>query len=226
MTDSASPATSDKKSFWTPTRLIFTFVVLTLVASFMLPSCQSDAARMQPNAPSNTNQTVTVKANPSQPAAAPPLPSQPLPASVLNTEMKDINGKSFKLSDYSGRVVVVNLWATWCPPCRKEIPELIRLNDEYKSRGVELIGLTNEDPTADELKVKDFVKNQGITYRVAWGSQSVALGLMQGNVKNVIPQSFVINGDGRVIEHIRGFDPDTMPQRLRQAVERALNSKG
>lgn len=222
MTNSAPPVTPGKKGFWTPLRLSFTFGVLALTAAFMLPSCQSDAAKSQPSVTVASNQA----APPTNPAPA-PVSAQPLAASVLNTELKDLDGKSFKLSDYSGKVVIVNLWATWCGPCRVEIPELIKLSDEYKSRGVELIGLTNEDPEEDAALVKDFVKKQNITYRIAWGNQSFELGLMQGDVRNVIPQSFVITGDGRVLKpHLSGFNPATTPQKLRQAVEQALNFKG
>lgn len=222
MTNSASAQTpADEKGFWTRARLIWTFIVLALVAAFLLPACQSDTARSQSNA-ANANQPAPANTNA---ANAPPQPSGPLPASVLNTELKDINGKTFKLADYSGKVVLVNLWATWCGPCRVEIPELIKLSDEYKSRGFELVGLTNEDPVSDAAAVKDFVAKQNITYRVGWGNQSFALGLMQGNVKNVIPQSFVIAGDGRVVLHTTGFNPTTTPQKLRQAIEQALNTK-
>jgi thiol-disulfide isomerase/thioredoxin len=223
MTNSVPPTASDKKSFWTSTRLGITFGVLALVAAFMLPSCQSDAAKPQPNSTAASNQPPAAN----RPAAPPaPVSSQPLPAAVLNTEMKDLDGKAFKLSDYAGKVVVINLWATWCGPCRVEIPELIKLSNEYKSRGVELIGITNEDPVEDAALVKDFVKKQEITYRVGWGDRNFELALMQGNVKNVIPQSFVITGDGRVIAHMTGFNATTTPQKLRAAVEQALNFKG
>jgi thiol-disulfide isomerase/thioredoxin len=221
MTNSAMPVTPAKKSFWTPLRLSFTFGVLALIAAFMLPSCQSDAAKLKPNSTAAANQPA-----PSNNPAPAPANAQPLAATVLNTELKDLDGKAFKLSDYSGKVVIVNLWATWCGPCRVEIPELIKLSDEYKSRGVELIGMTNEDPTEDDALVRDFVKKQEITYRIVWGNQNFELGLMQGNVKNVIPQSFVITGDGRVVAHMTGFNPTTTPQKLRQAVEQALNFKG
>jgi thiol-disulfide isomerase/thioredoxin len=223
MTNSAQPQATSKKNFWTTTRLAFTFGVLALVAAFMLPSCQSDAVKSQPT---NANQpTVTVRpGTPPQPAQ-PALPAEPLPASVLNMELKDLDGKPFKLSDYAGKVVIVNLWATWCGPCRIEIPELIKLSDEYKSRGVELIGVTNEDPVEEAAKVKDFVAKQNIPYRIVWGTESYSLGLMQGNVRNVIPQSFVVAGDGRVVAHMTGFNPTSTPQRLRAAVEQALNSK-
>ncbi|MBD0370509.1 MAG: TlpA family protein disulfide reductase [Pyrinomonadaceae bacterium] len=219
MRDSALTATPDKKGFWTPTRAAFTFAVLALTAAFMLPACQSDAVRSQPGTAPNQ------AAPSSRPANAANVPRPPLPATVLNMELTDLEGKTFRLSDYSGKVVVVNLWATWCGPCRTEIPELIRVSNEYKSRGVELIGLTNEDPEEAADLVKNFVAQQQITYRVGWGNRNFSLGLMQGNVKDVIPQSFVITPDGRVIAHLTGFNPTSTPQRLRQAIEQALGNK-
>lgn len=222
MTNSALPVKSGEKGFWTPARVATTFGVLALVAAFMLPACQSDAVRSQPGSGAAPNQPAAAT---KPAAAAPAAPRPPLPASVLNTELKDIDGKTFKLSDYAGKVVIVNIWATWCGPCRKEIPDLIKVSNEYKSRGVELIGMTNEDPVEDEAVVKDFVAAQNIPYRISWGNQSFQLGLMQGNVKNVVPQSFVITGDGRVVGHLTGFNESTTPQKLRQAIELALNSK-
>jgi thiol-disulfide isomerase/thioredoxin len=221
MTNSAPPVAPDKKGFWTTARVAYTFGVLALVAAFMLPSCQSDAVRSQPGAAAN--QPVVAGKPPAAPA---PATRPPLPSTVLNTELKDLEGKTFKLADYAGKVVIVNIWATWCGPCRKEIPDLIKVSEEYKSRGVELIGITNEDPVEDAALVKDFVAKENIPYRIAWGNQSFELGLMQGNVKNVVPQSFVITGDGRVIAHLTGFNESTTPQRLRQAIEQALNFKG
>ncbi len=212
MTKSASPR---RKALWTPARLFSSCAVLALVAAFLLPGCNSPS---KPNTPANTT---TANTKP----AAPPVRAVPLAAAILNTELKDIEGKPFKLSDYSGKVVVVNLWATWCGPCRVEIPELIKLSNEYKARGVEIIGLTNEDPVEDATLVKDFVAKHQITYRVGWGNREFSLGLMQGNVRDVIPQSFVISGDGRVVAHLTGFNPSTTPERLKQAVEQALSLK-
>lgn len=222
MTKSASPAAPDKKDFWTPLRLSATMCVLALLAAFMLPGCSQSTDIAKPNTTTTTN--APAASNNQQ--AAQPVPAKPLDPAVLNTELKDLDGKSFKLADYSGKVLVINLWATWCGPCRVEIPELIKLSDEYKSRGVELIGLTNEDPVQDKTLVKDFVAKQNIAYRIGWTDRNFALGLMQGNVRDVIPQSFVITGDGRVVAHMTGFNPATTPQKLRQAVEQALNLKG
>ena len=209
-------STSGHKGFWTPVRLATTFFVLALITAFWLPGCTQTTEVAKPN---TTNSAPTTASNP-------PARAVPLAANVLNMELKDIDGKTFKLSDYAGKVVVVNLWATWCGPCRVEIPELIKLGDEYKARGVELIGVTTEDPVEDAAKVKDFVAQQKINYRVAWASQGFAVGMMQGNVQNSIPQSFVVTRDGAVIAHLTGFSPASTPPKLRAAVEQALNYKG
>jgi thiol-disulfide isomerase/thioredoxin len=143
---------------------------------------------------------------------------------VMNTELKLIDGGKFKLSDYRGKVVIVNLWATWCGPCRSEIPDLVKVSEEFKSKGVEVIGLTNEDPDMDLEKVRDFIREFKITYKIGWGDQSFAMGLMQGEQRNSIPQSFIISRDGHVLKRFIGFNPVETPAKLRQALEEAVNS--
>ena len=82
-----------------------------------------------------------MNANASAPAPA-PAELTDLPPAVSVVPLKDVKGESFKLADFFGKVAVINLWATWCGPCRREIPELVKLNKEFHSRGVEMIGLS------------------------------------------------------------------------------------
>lgn len=156
--------------------------------------------------------------------SAPPL-SAPLPEAVLNTELTAINRTTFKLADYRGKVVLVNLWATWCGPCRNEIPNLVSVNREFKAKGVEIIGLTSEDPKHNRLNVKAFIREYRIIYKTGWGDQSFVLALMQDQVRNNIPQTFVISRDGRVLKRFIGFSQSETPRKLRQAVEDALLAK-
>ncbi|HYJ48240.1 MAG TPA: TlpA disulfide reductase family protein, partial [Pyrinomonadaceae bacterium] len=80
---------------------------------------------------------------------APAVGSSSLPESVLNRKLQSLDkGNSFRLSDFAGSIVVVNLWATWCGPCRMEVPEYEQVRKEYAGRGIEFIALTVEDPSA------------------------------------------------------------------------------
>jgi thiol-disulfide isomerase/thioredoxin len=143
-----------------------------------------------------------------------------LPLEVAVVPMKDANGASFKLGDFFGKVMVINLWATWCGPCRREIPELVKLYKDFHSRGVEVIGLSTEDPNASAEKVRKFVQDFQIDYRIGWAPAQVAVPLMQGRPS--IPQIFVISRDARILKRFVGFSPANTSTELKQALEDAL----
>ena len=212
---------SRQSRIWTPARMALTFVVLALIAAFGASSChQTSEVATTTESAAKPGGGGGAAGNPAVPAAAPV--AAPLSASLMTTELKTIDGKTIKLSDYAGKVVVVNLWATWCGPCRYEIPHLIELANEYKGR-VEFIGLTNEDPVEDLEKVKEFVRDHKINYTVGWTTQEFALGMMQGQIRNSIPQSFVIARDGRVLKRFIGFSPTSTPPQMHDALEQAVN---
>jgi thiol-disulfide isomerase/thioredoxin len=145
-----------------------------------------------------------------------------LPANILNKELPASSGAPIKLANYSGKVLIVNLWATWCGPCRIEIPELVRLYKEYRPKGVEVVGLSTEDPEASADSVRNFVKDYEVSYRVGWATQEVALALMQG--RDAIPQSFVIARDGHIVRRFVGFNATVTPPQIKQAIEEALKA--
>jgi glutathione peroxidase-family protein len=213
---------SNGKRLWTPTRVAFTALVLSLVAAFGISSCSSshDEKRNNPQAPSVAvnppNRTVP-------PRNVPPPPINTLPASVTDTELRALTGAPIKLSNYAGKVLLVNLWATWCGPCRQETPELVKLYQEFKSQGVEVVGLSTEDPDDSADSVREFVHNFNVDYRIGWSGPQVAVALMQG--RDAIPQSFVISRSGRVIKRFVGFNPMATPDQIREAIQEALNDK-
>jgi thiol-disulfide isomerase/thioredoxin len=197
--------------FWSPLRIVATVIVLGLIAAFGISSCNSnDPPVITTSKPGATG---------TEAAARPPLP-----AVVLDTEMKSVNGESIKLSNYSGKVLLVNLWATWCGPCRNEIPELVRLHKEYQSRGVEMVGLTTEDPVASAQTVQEFVRQFKMDYQVGWAPREVAVALMQG--RGSIPQSLIVTRDGRIRKRFVGFHPQETPPLLKKALEEALIDNG
>src|ERR671921_369774 len=104
-----------------------------------------------------------------------------LPEEVTGSELRDLSGRAFRLKDFRGRVYVVNLWATWCGPCRLEVPGLNKVYEDYRARGVEFVGLTAEDPEENSGKVRDFVGELGMTYRVGWIDKPTVLTLATWN---------------------------------------------
>lgn len=208
---------------WTPARLAFTIVVLSLFATVGVSSCNSNDDIPKSGGSSGVTNTGTpnLSAAPVRNAPAAPAVLTTLPANVLETELKALSGAPIKLSNYDGKVLLVNLWATWCRPCRIETPELVKLYKENRGRGLEIVGLSTEDPEDSAEKVRQFVQDFEVNYRIGWATPEVAITLMQG--RDAIPQSFVIGRDGSVLKRFVGFNPTSTPPLLKAAIEEALN---
>ena len=209
-----SKETRERNDFLTPARMALTVLVLSLVAAFGISSCNSTDGSGTPG-PVSINPAKRAPAAPGAPGAMVAL--TPL---VLNTELKSVNGPPIKLSNYAGKVLVVNLWATWCGPCRMEIPELVKFHKEYRAKGLEVVGLSTENPEASAEGVRRFVQEYKMEYPVGWVTADVAIALMQG--RDAIPQSFVIARDGRILKRFVGFSAAATPQQMRDAIEEAL----
>jgi thiol-disulfide isomerase/thioredoxin len=219
----SSPENSTKQSFWTPTRaglIGSTMLLVAAIASAYYPrddALETDLPISRPaplgNAPAGTASGSTRR------SAGEPVS---LSAAVMETSFKLLNGKSRKLSDYAGKVLVVDVWATWCGPCRQEIPHLVKMAEEYKSKGVEIIGLTTEDPETDVQLVKEFSQEFKINYPIGWGLP-IADGLMQG--RGSIPQTIIIGRDGKVKKHFIGFNPMISPPQMRAVLDEAVGAE-
>jgi glutathione peroxidase-family protein len=138
-------------------------------------------------------------------------------------ELRAVSGAPIKLSNYAGKVLLVNLWATWCGPCRLETPELVKLYNQFRQEGLEVVGLSTENPDASAELVKRFVQDFDVNYRVGWSTPEVSITLMQGH--DAIPQSFIISRSGRVVKRFVGFNAMTTPTQIKEAIQEALNEK-
>ncbi len=210
-----------ERRFWTGARVALAcaaFGGVALVAS----NCKSnDTANLTAKKP-----TVTISSKQGgQPPQPPPQRPQldTVPPAAWDTEIKALDGAPFRLSDFKDKVIVVDLWATWCGPCRLEVPHLVELQKEYGARGVEVIGLTTEDPLSDEGKVRDFAREFKINYKLGWSPREVSLALMNGNTS--IPQTFVIAPGGRIVTKFRGFS-NQLPPMIRAAIDKASEKAG
>jgi thiol-disulfide isomerase/thioredoxin len=108
-------------------------------------------------------------------------------------ELVDLGGKQASLADYRGRIVLVNNWATWCPPCRAEMPTLEAYYQDHKEQNFSLIGIEAGDPDGE---VAQFVKQYGLSFSVWLDPENKAL---SGFQNNSLPSSYVIDEDGTVI---------------------------
>lgn len=162
-----------------------------------------------------------------EPKAAPVEPSGlggVLPESLLQRKIKALDDSTFHLGDFGDKVVVVNLWASWCGPCRREVPEYEKVRKDYAGGNVEFIGLTDEDQRAAADSVKRFVRDLKFSFRIGWIDQDTARLLSNG--RNSIPQTLVISPNGRIVSHWNGYSPGKSGDRLRNAIERALQEAG
>jgi len=115
--------------------------------------------------------------------------------SLFTANFADISGKSQALSQWKGKIIVVNFWATWCPPCLEEMPELSRLQEQYRDRNVIVLGIST-----DELdKIREFAKLHPVSYPLLSGNiEAMDLGISLGNDKGVLPYTAIINPDGTI----------------------------
>lgn len=114
--------------------------------------------------------------------------------------LKDVNGRTVQLSDYRGKVVLINFWATWCPPCRAEMPDLVRLQREHAKDGLQIIGITY--PPERKARVRRFAKQLKVNYPIALGTHELKA---RFSSDETLPLTIVIDRDGRVTDIIGGI---------------------
>jgi len=201
------------------------FLLLIVAASAQHAASQSGRRVDIPRLPTLTA-PVQPPVNPEpeiRPSTTPILPSAllSLPASLRERQIEMLDSASIRFADFQGKVLVINLWATWCGPCRREVPEYEKVRKAYAGREVEFIGLTTEDPSTASPRVRKFLRDFGFTFRIGWADRETARTLMNG--KNSIPQTLVIDADGRVVKHWVGYASGRNGERLKQAIDQALD---
>lgn len=200
-------------------------IILLLLAAALAANASAQSGRRITTPPPQTEppvQAPPASQSEEAPAISPIMPAglSALPESILKHSIQSLDKSSFRLADFEGKVLVVNLWATWCGPCRMEVPEYEQVRKEYAGRGVEFIGLTVEDPRTSSERVKQFVRDFSFGFRLGWADREMARTLADG--KGVIPQTLVIASDGRILSHWRGYSRGHSGERLRETIKRAL----
>ncbi|MCL5063228.1 MAG: TlpA disulfide reductase family protein [Nitrospiraceae bacterium] len=146
-------------------------------------------------------------AQPPSPYAVERLSGQKAPDFTL----KDINGNTVSLSSFKGKVVLLNFWATWCPPCRAEIPSMNKLNQLLKNKGLVILAVSTDRAIVD---VKDFLKNNPVNFAVVVDyNLSVSRSLYK---VFMVPTTFLIDKRGIVVEKYFGEQDWTEPEMIKE----------
>jgi thiol-disulfide isomerase/thioredoxin len=114
---------------------------------------------------------------------------------ILNTTLPGLDDKPQSIGQWRGKVLVVNFWAAWCPPCRDEIPDFIHLQEQYRAQGVQFVGIAVDD----KAPVVAYVREMGINYPILISLDAMDLARRAGNNKNALPYTLLINRSGQVI---------------------------
>ncbi|MBI5440478.1 MAG: TlpA family protein disulfide reductase [Deltaproteobacteria bacterium] len=143
----------------------------------------------------------------------PPKPEvgKPAPDFTVTT----LGGEAVRLRDLRGRVVFVNLWATWCPPCREEMPSMVRLYQAMRGRGVEIVAVSED---TDRVALEKFVKRYGVTFPVAQDENKRIYGLYRATG---VPETHLIDRRG-ILRHIQIGPFDWMSPQVTGTVEALL----
>jgi len=131
------------------------------------------------------------------------FPAREFPSgeTVFAATFTGLDGKPVALADFKGKPLVLNFWATWCPPCLKEIPDLVEIHSRYAARGVALVGVAVEEAA----RVPEFVKTHNINYPIVTGRDK-GIWLLQtlGNKAAGLPYTVVLDRSGNIVFTKRG----------------------
>jgi cytochrome c-type biogenesis protein len=131
--------------------------------------------------------------------------------------LTSLEGKNISLTDYRGKAVLLNFWATWCGPCKIEMPWFVELQNQYGAQGLQIVGVAMDDSSKEDIA--KFVKDMGVNYPVLIGKEAV--GDAYGGVP-ALPESFFISRDGKIVDRIMGLEGKA---EIEDAIKKALNAQ-
>lgn len=155
-----------------------------------------------------------------QPNTTYPMPPLKMDAASGQLGWTSLDGERSQLSDFRGKVLVLDFYATWCVPCRKSIPHLIELQGRDGSKGLQVVGLNVGGPD-DRVKVAGFAREFPITYPLGFPDKAVTDFFLSDD--DSLPQTFVFDRQGQLVKRLIGYDTSSAEQ-LEQAIQTALIS--
>jgi thiol-disulfide isomerase/thioredoxin len=145
---------------------------------------------------------------------SPQAPAAPAVAALWQLGFPDTQGRHQALSQWRGQVIVLNFWASWCAPCREEMPDFVALRTQYQSRGVEFVGVAIDN----SANVAQFLQQMAINYPILIGEGAAhSLARQLGNPSGALPYTIVLDRDGKVVlSHLGRLPRATLETTLRK----------
>jgi peroxiredoxin len=132
--------------------------------------------------------------------------------------LASLDGKTLRLSDYRGKAVLLNFWATWCEPCKIEMPWFVQLQKQYGPQGLQVLGVAMDD--TDPQDITEFAQKMGVNYPILVGKEAV--GDQYGGIP-YLPSTFYIDRDGKVIDRVYGL---VSRSEIEDNIKKTLSSSG
>jgi thiol-disulfide isomerase/thioredoxin len=131
--------------------------------------------------------------------------------------LESLDGKTMRLSDFRGKAVLLNFWATWCGPCKIEMPWFVEFQKQYAAQGFQIVGVAMDDASKEDIG--KFAKDMGVNYPILIGKESV--GDQYGGVP-ALPESFLIGRDGKIVDKIIGLRGKA---EIEDSIKKAIDTK-
>jgi cytochrome c-type biogenesis protein len=146
----------------------------------------------------------------------------PIATAVAQADIKNLDGTTWKVADKKGKVLLLNMWATWCGPCRSEMPSLVKLQENNRDKGLEVVGLNTDDETVEDIN--RFVAQNKLNYTIVWADTDLQASLLKISKFGGIPQSFLVDRHGDLRGVFRGANPEDV-KKMTQLVEMVVNEE-
>ena len=183
----------------------------------------------------NCGEATTTETTPANQSSASPAPAAengstekkktdypPIATAVAQSDLKNLDGTTFKVADKKGKVLLLNMWATWCGPCRAEMPTLVKMQETHRDKGLEVIGLNTDDETVEDIN--KFAEDMKLNYTFVWADTALQSALLKISKFGGIPQSFIIDRDGNLRGVFRGANPADI-KKMDELVEMIVNEE-
>jgi thiol-disulfide isomerase/thioredoxin len=168
------------------------------------------------------NDISSAPVNSAQPPEKKKVNYPPAPSAIMQADVKSLDGTTFKLQDKKGKVVLVNLWATWCGPCINEMPHLNEMQEKYRDQGFEVIGLDSDDESKEDIEA--FAAKQKLNYPLGWADGAMMSEFVKLSKLAGIPQSILINRDGQLTGVFTGGGAKTI-SKMKETVEKVVTGQ-